>query len=88
MAFEIPPEVKSALFKNSIRAIDESIISLIAIQKQLVDSPSSVLPNGVQDEDELNDMEKNFASVVSQLDGILASAECQTTMRIDRSKLP
>ena len=87
MAFEIPTEVKSAMFKTVVRGIDETIESLIRTQKQLVDSPSSVLPNGVQDMDELGDMEKNFAGVVSQLDGLIDYAAAQTNMRIDRSKL-
>ena len=87
MAFEIPVEVKSAMFKTVVRGIDEAIESLTKTQKQLVDSPSSVLPNGVQDEDEIKDLEKNFEGVVSQLDGLLSYAEAQTNMRIDRSKL-
>jgi soluble cytochrome b562 len=87
LAFEIPTEVKSAMFKTVVRGIDEAIESLTKTQKQLVDSPSSVLPNGVQDEDEIKDLEKNFEGIVSQLDGLLSYAEAQTNMRIDRSKL-
>ncbi len=87
MAYAIPETVQSGTYRTLIGGIDQAITNLSRIQNTLAVAPSSALPSGFQDEDEIIDLSKNFEGVKNALDGLIAFSKLQSTMRVDTDKL-
>lgn len=87
MTYIIPETVKSGTYRTLIHGIDEAITNLVRTQNALAVAPSSALPSGFQDDDEIADLVKNFEGVKNALDGLVEYSRKQTTMRIDTDKL-
>ena len=85
--YEMPEHLDNSDIRALIRTVDELMTKMERTQNFLANGPSSKLPSGWQDYDEVKDLEKNIDGIIASLEGMKRYAESVKTMRIAVSEL-